>query len=191
MDQASPREIRSAAVFSQTGAWTLRHRLDRRWGDGKLALICMLNPSRAGGVANDPTIRRLLRLTDRPHLRGFTVVNFEPYVATHPADLRSWRATIARERPRDYASICSANLALIRRLSKGAAIRVIAWGNHAPQRPHRANILQAMSLDGAHDLYAFGITQGGSPKHPMARGRHRIRDDAELVLWMKAAAGPR
>jgi hypothetical protein len=90
MGQASPREIRGGAVFSQFGTWTLRHRLDRRWGDGKLALICMLNPSRAGSVDNDPTIHRLLRLTERPHLCGFTVVNFEPYVATHPDDLRSW-----------------------------------------------------------------------------------------------------
>jgi hypothetical protein len=79
---------------------------------------------------------------------------------------------------------------LIQRLSKTAAIRIISWGNLAPQGPHRAKILQAMSLDGAHDLYAFGVTRDGSPKHPMARGPHRIRDDAELVLWMKAAAEP-
>jgi hypothetical protein len=183
-----PREIRGNAVFSQFGAWTLRHQLDRRWGDGKVALICMLNPSRAGGVDNDPTIHRLLKLTDRPHLRGFTVVNVEPYVATHPTDLRKWRAAITREQPRDYASICSANLALIRKLSKRAAIRIVSWGNLVPQGPPRAKTLRAMSLDGAHDLYAFGVTQDGSPKHPMARGPHRIRDDAELVLWMKAAS---
>ncbi|SDR52884.1 hypothetical protein SAMN05519103_04605 [Rhizobiales bacterium GAS113] len=184
--ETSAREIQGDAVFSQFGRWTLRHRLDRWWGDGPRALICMMNPSRAGTSNDDPTIHRLLRLTDRPHLSGFTVVNFEPYVAADPADLRKWRDAITRKQPSGYASICSANLALIRGLAETAAIRIIAWGKLALPVPHRTKILQAMSIDATHDLCAFGVTQDGSPKHPMARGRHRIPDAAEPVLWMPA-----
>lgn len=189
----SPHEIRRDAVFSRVGPRLLRHRLDRWWGNGARILICMANPSSADGDGDDPTIRRLLRLTDRPHLSGFTVVNAWPYVTARPPELRRWLEAMLRRRRREHAAICAANLALIRELSRSAAIRIIAWGKLAPPAELRGETLRAMSLDGAHDLHAFGLTRDGSPIHPMARGTNRLADDAEIMLWMKAdrAAKPK
>lgn len=174
------------AEFSEVNGWKLRHRLDRWWRDGPRALICMANPSYAGKDDNDPTIHRLIKLTDRPHIAGFTVVNFEPYIATDPADLARWRVAAAWNHEPQYRMVSIANLDLIRELSVGAATRIIAWGNLVPHVAHRVRVLDAMSLDGRHDLYTFGMTQDGSPKHPMARGRHRIPDDVEPVIWRAA-----
>jgi hypothetical protein len=36
-------------------------------------------------------------------------------------------------------------------------------------------------------LHAFALTKDGCPKHPLARGRHRIEGCRELVLWRRAA----
>ena len=37
------------------------------------------------------------------------------------------------------------------------------------------------------DLYAFGLNANGTPKHPLARGKNRIPDDAVPFLWRKGA----
>ena len=44
-------------------------------------------------------------------------------------------------------------------------------------------MLAALSLDGAHPLFAFGFTGEGAPKHPLARGHLRIPNDVPLVVW--------
>ena len=36
------------------------------------------------------------------------------------------------------------------------------------------------------DIYCLGTTGGGSPKHPTARGKHRVPDDQQPVLWRNA-----
>jgi hypothetical protein len=36
---------------------------------------------------------------------------------------------------------------------------------------------------GNRPLYHLGLNADGSPRHPMARGRHRMRADARLRLW--------
>lgn len=38
-----------------------------------------------------------------------------------------------------------------------------------------------------HDLYCFGTTKDGKPKHVLARGPHRVPRDQKPVLWRKAA----
>jgi hypothetical protein len=32
-------------------------------------------------------------------------------------------------------------------------------------------------------LYCLGKTKAGHPKHPMARGKHKVFKDTPLVLW--------
>jgi hypothetical protein len=166
--------------FSQEDPPLFRWQLDRWWAPGPRALVCMANPSYAGGDRNDPTITNLIKLIHALGYPGFTVVNWSPYIATSPKDLHAWRkveGVIPEE---------ATNAVRIYTLSKHAAVRVVAWGNIVPTKPdlNTRRVLNAMFLDGKESLHVFGFTNGGAPKHPMARGRHRLTPGASLERWV-------
>lgn len=181
--------IQGSAVFSSCGMHRLR--LDRWWGEGPRALVCMANPSSAGADKNDPTIHSLIRLL-RPHADGFTVVNWETRITSDPDAMHNWRADAAAREPAAYAAQRSVNLDLIRRLSGElcAAIRIVAWGNLVPHVPLTQMVLDALSNGGAEPLYCFGRTQGLKPKHPLARGHHRIPDGFQPEVFLAAGHQP-
>lgn len=180
-------ETKGSADFAEVAGHILRMRLDRWWSDEPRALVCGCNPSMAGADVDDPTIRSVVRLTRRlPGIGGVTMVNWLPYVATAPADLHNWRGSIAWNSPDTWRTICAMNVRLISDLSETAGLRFVAWGNLVPEVPHTTAVLLALSLDGAHELHAFGQTKDGSPKHPLARGKHRIREDDQPVVWRPA-----
>lgn len=174
-----------SAEFSDHALGRLRLRLDRWWGEGPRALICGCNPSNADGECNDPTVWRCIELC-RGRWSGFTMVNWEPYISSSPIDLHAWRNKFGGHEA--YLQICIRNLDLLRALSADAAIRFVAWGNLVPFTPHTQKVIKALSLDGQRDLYAFGLTKDRAPKHPMARGAHRILTGAEPVLWQPRLA---
>lgn len=160
-----------------------RFRLDRWWGSGPRALIVMCNASTAGAEKNDPTVSRCIELVADAGFGGFTVANWEPYIASKPDDLYAWRDQALQHHGPAYRAIRDRNLALIRGLSAVAPIRIIAWGALVPDVPLTTMVLQAAALDRVHDLYAFGRTLSGAPKHPMARGKHRIPNGAKPIIW--------
>lgn len=163
-----------------------RTRLDRWWADGPRALFCMANPSDAGAERNDPTVLRIIEIARRCGYPGLTVVNASDRITSDPRELLRWHAKFRWNHPDEYAAMTTANLALIRNVSADAAIRIVAWGNLVPRAGLQHAVLAALSHDGAFDLYALGFTEGGVPKHPMARGKHRLPADVEPVLWRKA-----
>lgn len=174
--------IHGSAEFSECGRH--RHRLDRWWSDKPRALVCMCNPSTAGAEVNDPTIRRLIDLLrDRDGIGGFTVVNWCDFVATDPDQMALWRMALKHENDPDEVGLSQENLSRIRRLAQAAPIRIVAWGNLVAAEDHTDRVLGALSIDGLLPLYAFGATAGGAPKHPMARGKSRIPNDAPLIVW--------
>ncbi|MBV9569193.1 MAG: DUF1643 domain-containing protein [Hyphomicrobiales bacterium] len=175
--------VRGSAEFGEVRDWQLRFRLDRWWDERPRALVCMANPSHADAERNDPTIRNLLRLSRPLPIGGFTVVNVEPFITSVPADLAEWRRRAVATRPRDYKMIQGKNLRLIRELSATAAVRIVAWGQLVRGKAHAPHLLGALSLDFNEALHAFALTKNGCPKHPLARGRHRIAESGELVLW--------
>lgn len=177
-------EIHGSADFSRCELHRLR--LDRWWSDEPRALVCMRNPSIANGLRPDPTIRNLVFLLQgRPGIGGFTVVNADDRIATDPADLEWWLETWI---PDELRAIRAPNLIRIRELSAAAPVRIVAWGNLLRGGLHAERVIRAMSLDGKHPLYAFGTTADGAPKHPMARGHHRIPLGQPLVEWRPASA---
>jgi hypothetical protein len=181
--------IQGSAVFNDGEPREYRHRLDRWWSDEPRALVLMANPSIAGADKNDPTIHNLIRLVRLWNgCGGFTVVNYEPYIATDPNNLRGWQAGMSRFDPDKLAAIRAENLLLIRQLSADAWIRIVAWGDIVPSTPHSDRTLAAASLDRTQSLYAFGFTKSGSPKHPLARGKSRIPDGARPAIWRHVAS---
>lgn len=160
----------------------LRLRLDRWWAPGPRALVCMANPSTAGAKDNDATIRNLIVLCRALGYPGFTVVNWLPYIATKPADLRCW---LANADPKEVARIRELNLSIILDLTHDAAGRFLAWGNLVQYSLDTTSVLCAMSGYYQYDLLAFGVTKDGHPKHPAARGVHRIVPGTPPIVWMK------
>ena len=180
------RPIQSSAEFSDRGLY--RERLDRWWSGAPRALICGCNPSTAGAEDNDATIHQVLKLTAHLPIGGFTMVNWSARISTDPVAFHRWRLALLHADEAAYAVIRDANLARLRALSAEAAVRIVAWGNLVPIERETTLVLRAISLDGQHPLYAFGLTGAGTPKHPLARGKARIAPGAPLALWRPAVA---
>jgi len=176
-------DVQGSAEFSEETPPLYRWRLDRWWSDEPRALICMANPSIAGGDKNDPTVSTIIRLLrPLPGYGGFTVVNELPYIATDPKDLTRWRES---EFPEVLRGVGRKNEELIRSLSLYAKVRIVAWGALVDMSPNARRVLNAMSLDRTEPLYCLGRTNNGAPKHPLARGKHRIPDGTTPMVWRK------
>lgn len=176
----------SSADFSPCGAHRLR--LDRWWSEEPRALVCMCNPSDAGAERNDPTVCRLFDLlANRPGIGGFTVVNWETRVTSDVNEMIAWRNRQMSVDWEAHAVHVEHNLALMRDLTVGAPLRIVAWGNLVPNSDRQTTrVLRALSLDGRLDLHAFAVTPHGAPKHPMARGGHRIMSGQPFESWRPA-----
>jgi hypothetical protein len=172
------------AIFNEVAGWKLRIRLDR-WlrCDGPCALICMASPSAAGANRNDPTIWACQRLIEALGYNQFIIVNWEPFIAIEPHDLRQWRLDAARDNPVAFEDVHRRNIGLITQLALYVDVRIIAWGNLVPSEPHTQRILAAMSADGRFPLKAFGITREGNPMTPMVRVEHGSGGKLPLKIW--------
>ena len=150
-----------------------RYSLTRTWNpDLHRATFVMLNPSTADAVDDDPTIRRCMKFAASWGCGGIHVVNLYAYRSTHPANL--WTQDDPVGPDNDLAIASAANYAALRH-----APIVAAWGNNA--RPDRVE--RVLGMIPANVLTALGVTLSGAPKHPLARGRHRIPDDVVLLPW--------
>jgi hypothetical protein len=175
----SKGQIKKTASISPCGQY--RWTLSRKWGDGKQACWLMLNPSTADATQDDPTIRRVIHFTTAWGFHGFTVVNLYPFRSSSPAECRRW-ADWENNGPDWYArDALQNNAAIVAREAKDAAMIVAAWGGSAWDTDWIENIIEEIADN--LDIYCLGITDSGSPKHPMARGNHRIPDDQKPILW--------
>lgn len=72
--------------------------------------------------------------------------------------------------------------------AKSAAIVVACWGEIARDNEWVEHVIEAIQSGTAPwpNIHCLGITASGAPKHPMARGRHRIPRDQSFILWRSA-----
>lgn len=158
------REIlaEASAVVSPCG--TYRYSLVRRWEPGPLLPVVMLNPSTADAVADDPTIRRVVGFAKRDGWAGVVVVNLYALRATDPRELRRHADPVGPDND-DH----------IRAAVAGSRLAVVAWGaNEGPNAERAAEVLAMLTAAGAYPC-AWGLTKGGSPRHPLY-----LRGDAPL-----------
>ena len=81
------------------------------------------------------------------------------------------------------------NLPLIVKAAKAADKVFVCWGAIARDQDWIEHVIEEIQT-GAQpypDLWCWGVTQSGAPKHPMARGKHRIAKDQPAILWRSAA----
>ncbi len=168
---------------------TLRLTLRRMWDRNKpYGLVAMLNPSRGDGAKDDPTLMRLTTLMNNNGFGGYTVVNWSPFISPTPEEML--RFMYSGSKLTRYAM--DKNLATIKIVMKAAKTAVVAWGNHFPGgqsvdtalSDYNTRFVAAITDDYRRDLMCFGRTLSGAPKHPLARGPHRIADTTKLMPWI-------
>lgn len=190
-----------AAEIEDNYRWTAT----RAWGAGPGIHWNMLNPSIADGRRDDPTMSRIIGFSYRWGFGWAVVTNIYPFISANTAALNTWRASWNQEAAKaagfnwdlDHSAFNAwiKNMHVVSAAMAGADVHVAAWGNGAD-----AEDLDAF-LDGArpsvdtseHDGFGMvkvpvewmclGKTGLGAPIHPLARGAHRVPDDAVLQSW--------
>jgi hypothetical protein len=161
-----------AAWFSQDRRY--RYLLTRRWGDPhRWMTFIMLNPSTADAFADDPTIRRCTEFAKREGCGGLDVVNLFAWRATDPRALRDCADPIGQHNHHFLAE----------RTRGPFTYTVAAWGAGGALNGRGREVGRQLATAGVSSLLCLGITKGGHPKHPLARGRERVPDDAPLIPW--------
>lgn len=163
----------SGAVFSDDR----RHRywLWRVWDRSHPLLVtCMFNPSTADAQKDDPTISRLCGFARRWGYGGVLVVNLHSLRSSDPRAVRdAGKASWGDAQPTAIGH------ALAIAADQGTPA-LVAWGT-LPTLEETLPFIEAAGDD--VDLICLGTTSDCSPKHPMARGRHRVPDDQQPTGW--------
>lgn len=166
--------------------------LTRRW-DANLPVVCFigLNPSTADHQTDDPTVRRWMHFAKAWGYGGFVAVNLFPFRSSSPAVCRQW-ADWVNNGPDWYArDDIVANIDVVAREAKAAALVVACWGAGAWDDGIIDMVVESV-MSGEEpwpDMHCFGLTASGAPIHPMARGKHRIPDTAQPIIWQHNSIG--
>lgn len=120
------------------------------------ALFCMLNPSTAGKLYDDPTSTKCITLADRWQCGSVILVNLFARRATDPRDMKALGP----------AACGMFNDHHIMWQCKTAGKIVCAWGNHGTHRGRDAVVIALMRRAG-HKLWCLGENKNGTPEHPL------------------------
>ena len=177
-------EVRPGATFAWTGK--LRLTLTREWDDRPRVCFIGHNPSTADHRVDDPTVRRWIDFAHRWGFGGFVAVNLYPIRTADAAKARRW-ADWQNNGPDWYVRDALQNNLhdVIVPAAKSAGLVVACWGAIATDEDWIEHVLEAI-MDGVEpwpDIHVLGVTQAGHPIHPMARGRHRVANDARPIPW--------
>jgi hypothetical protein len=168
----------SSAVFGGPNN-CYRYELRRTWDFRKPALVvCMLNPSTADHRDDDPTIQTLIHFARLWGYGGLLVVNLNAFRASSP---KVMMAAVDPVGPENQKYIDAAFAYAFQ--NGGAALA--AWGNDGEFGLRDDWFIRRAKRHGVR-LDCLGTTNSGAPKHPLARGRHRIPRDQRPIMWRAA-----
>lgn len=163
MDYITLSPMRRSAEISDCGSyrWWLR----REWtcyrngiaqpGEGVCCFV-MLNPSKADGEIDDPTIRRCIGFAQKWHYHTLSVRNLFPWRATDPRELFHG-LTVAGGARGDSELLAALTADLV----------VLAWGANVPFNRDREALKIFRDAAPAKPLWCLGKTKAGNPRHPV------------------------
>ncbi|MCP9927869.1 DUF1643 domain-containing protein [Cyanobium sp. CH-040] len=164
MPGASPQ-----ARFSPCGRY--RWWLERCWDAAAPRLLFIgLNPSRADGARDDPTLRRLVGFARAGGFGALEVLNLFAAVSPSPAVLKRLADPVG-----------GANDRWIRRRLAAwpEATLGLGWGAGGGWRGRDRQVLRLLA---GRRLLVLGLTRGGQPRHPLyLPAAARWREAAPLV----------
>jgi len=141
------------AVLSPCGAY--RYRLWRQWGNGSRCVFVMLNPSTADAAHDDPTLRRCLAFARGWGHDHLDVVNLFAFRATQPRVCLRAPDPVGPDNDKHIAEAV-----------RGAALVVVAWGEHGAWCKSDRAVLALLEREGVTP-HALRLTQSGQPEHPL------------------------
>ena len=146
------------------------------------------NPSDAGTDKEDPTSRWWNGWFYLGGYAGYDVVNLYPFVTADPRECRKRYDNAIKGPAWDDHDALFANAAAIATAAKQAEKVFVCWGSIAWDQEWIEHIVETIQHgeEPWPDLWCWGTTQSGAPKHPLARGKHRIAVDQPAVLWRAA-----
>jgi hypothetical protein len=182
-----PANIRRSALVEGD----YRYWLVRQWDDNKPWLvIIMLNPSWADASQEDPTLLRCIHFANLWGFGRIEIVNAFALRSPKPKALLTAADPIG---PRNDLAI---SLALARTTGfaveyiKGVEKRVrvpdvlLAWGCPPSKALYeRIWTVEAMCRQAKKLTVCLGRTQAGWPKHPLARGVHRVPNNQKPLFY--------
>ncbi len=178
--------LRTALIEGNYRRW-----LKRQWGPGPCIGWGMLNPSDASGLKDDPTLWRIMGFSLRWGFGSLVVGNLYPFISASPAAMHRWRTSFAEDTEVFDLSARDSwirNMYDCAELFRPCEMVVAAWGNGA-DRDDMERWLDIVEgeLGGGRAWHCLGTTNSGAPKHPLARGLHRVSDDQKPLIWRAAA----
>lgn len=169
-------QLRRTARFSPNRVF--RYDLWRGWDDSlPPATFVMLNPSYANEDREDNTVSRCIKFAKRWGCGSLHVANIFAIVSTDPQALYG---------PNLISIVGPENDAAIVAAASQSKIVVASWGMHGAHLGRAAEV-QAM-IEPLAPLVCLGLTQGGYPKHPLARGKSFIPYEFEPIPLAEAIA---
>jgi len=168
----------------------IRRRLSRDWGPGPRAFVLGCNPSTASADKEDPTTLWLNAWFKLYGFGGYDIGNLYPFCTSSPQVCRQ-RADAAFAGEWHDRDQIHANISDVARMAKAADQVFVCFGAIAWDWDFVEHVVEMIQTNEAPwpDLWCWGTTASGAPKHPMARGLHRIPRDQKPILWR--AGSPR
>lgn len=161
-----------------------RYELRRVWNDRlPLLVVCMLNPSTADHRRNDPTVLMLIHFAKLWSYGGLLIVNLFAFRSSSPDDM------MAAADP--YGPGNAEALARAMEYARDHGGRLLcAWGNGGDFEDRAEWFCNRAFQVYRLELICLGTTKGWKPKHPLARGKHRISRDQVPVVWRQRPQVP-
>lgn len=137
-------------------------------------VFLLLNPSDADAFDPDPTVTECRKRAKAFGAGILEVVNLFAWRSPYPTDLK--------KRAYGFRGDTTENNEEILNACTGAHLVIAGWGNDG--RLDNRDIAVRRILKGKGiDLHHLGKTNDGHPKHPLARGKHRIPADQQPIPW--------
>lgn len=166
-----PFTVTRSAVITPCGLY--RMRLDRGIAaDGLVAVVLGVNPSKADGEVDDPTVVKVTGFGRRLGWRAYSMGNKFAYRATDVDELKRAQHPVGPE-----------NDAFLEAMMAQADVVVAAWGPLA-KLPRglrdRWRAVVAIADRVGKPLKCWGTAQDGQPRHPLM-----LAYDTPLVDWTR------
>ena len=159
--------------------------LSRTWDGRPRALVIGCNSSTADALKDDPTSRWWNRWFWNASFGGYDAANLYPFCTSSPAECRRIVESIEGGAWDIRDDLYFVNLPHVVKLAKAAHQVFVCWGAIAWDDMWIEHVVEEIQSGVAPypDLWCWGKTASGAPKHPLARGKHRISADQEPILW--------
>lgn len=161
--------------FSPESKPLYRYSLIDRWDKALPRIVFVgLNPSTADEYRLDPTLTRIKRWSADWGFGSFVMLNLFAFRSPDPKAMQLAADPIGPRNDETIDIECKAP----------RVERIVACWGAGGSFMGRAGVMLTRLHQIAPQIWCFGRIADGSPIHPLARGRHRIPDNAQLQPYV-------